>query len=85
MPVSSRFIKKLSQRNARTSRLFNRDTGRLKTLAPERRLSYIHEVSREENMSPVIHRTRRTTLPPIPNHWKHRRLSRGGTRRVSRN
>ncbi len=85
MPYHKNAIKLLSRRNKRASHLFNRRTGRLKQLAPERRLSYIHEVNREENLSPVIHRTRRTTLPPIPNNWKRRPHSQGGTRRVLRN
>lgn len=82
MPFHPKSIQVLSRRNKRASRLFNRRTGRLKQLSPSRRLSYIHEVSREENKSPVLHRTRRTTLPPLPNNWKHRRHSLGGTRRI---
>lgn len=82
MPYYPYAIKTLSRRNKPTSRLFNRRTGQLKKHT--QKLSYIPEADREENMSPIVHRSRRYELPPIPNNWKHRRHSRGGVRKTRR-
>jgi hypothetical protein len=59
-----RFRKTLSSRSKRTARLFNRRTGKL--LKHQPRLTPITEEYNNQNHSPIVHRTRRRRLSPIP-------------------